>query len=70
MEKLSSIIKGTNIVSVETENSGGSCMLDFITLRNGQVLVINDEYVGLYESKRAFYEGERQIIGVYLEGTV
>ena len=68
MEKLSSLIKSTNIVSVETENSGGSCMLDFITLRNDQVLVISRLYVGLYESKRAFYEGERQIIGFYLEG--
>jgi hypothetical protein len=64
---LNNIIDGTNIVSVETENSGGGNMLDFIVLRNGNVLVINDEYVGLYNSKDAFYEGEEQLNGFYLK---
>jgi len=59
-------IKPDNIVSIETENSGGGCMLDFITLRNGQVLVVSDEYVALHASKDAFYEGEDQIEGFYL----
>jgi hypothetical protein len=64
--ELSNIIDGTNVVSIETENSGGGNMLDFITLLNGKVLVISDEYVGLYASKSAFYDGEDQITGFYL----
>jgi len=60
-------IKPDNIVTVETENAGGGCMLDFITLRNGQVLVVSDEYVGLYASKDAFYATKDQINGFYLK---
>ena len=64
---LDNITDNTNVVSIETENSGGGNMLDFITLRNGQVLVISDEYVGLYASKDAFYSTEDQINGFYLK---
>jgi hypothetical protein len=60
-------IDNTNIASIDTENSGGGNMLDFITLRNGQVLVVSDEYVGLYASKDAFYATEDQINGFYLK---
>jgi len=65
--ELSNIIDGTNVVSIETENSGGGNMLDFITLRNGNVLVISDEYAGLYESKEAFYDSADQLNGFYLK---
>ena len=65
--QLNNIVEGTNIVSVETENSGGGNMLDFIQLLNGMVLVISDEYAGLYKSKEAFYEGADQINGFYLK---
>lgn len=64
---LDAIIDGTNIVSVETENSGGGNMIDFIQLRNGNVLVISDEYAGLYESKEAFYDSADQLNGFYLK---
>lgn len=64
---LDAIIDGTNIVSIETENSGGGNMLDFIQLRDGKVLVISDEYAGLYTSKEAFYEGADQLNGFYLK---
>lgn len=64
---LDAIIDGTNIVSVETENSGGGNMVDFIQLRNGNVLVISDEYAGLYTSKEAFYECADQLNGFYLK---
>jgi hypothetical protein len=60
-------IDNTNIVSIDTENSGGGNMLDFITLRDGQVLVVSDEYVGLYASKDAFYATKDQINGFYLK---
>ena len=65
--QLNNIVEGTNIVSVETENSGGGNMLDFIQLLNGNVLVISDEYAGLYTSKEAFYEGADQLNGFYLK---
>lgn len=64
--ELSNIIDGTNIVSIETENSGGGNMLDFIQLRDGKVLVISDEYAGLYTSKEAFYECADQLNGFSL----
>ena len=38
------------IISIETKNTGGGCMVDFITLKNGKVLCISCDYVGLYES--------------------
>ena len=55
-----------NVKLIETENSGGGNMLTFVTLTNDQVLVISDKYVGLYESKNDFYEGDRQIIVFHL----
>ena len=59
-----------NVKLIETENSGGGNMLTFVTLTNDQVLVISDEYVGLYASKNAFYDGDSQITGFYLEKEV
>ena len=40
----------SEIVSIETENIGGGNILDFITLKNGKVICIGCDYVGLYES--------------------
>ena len=64
---LINIVDGTNVVSIETENSGGGNYLDFIELRNGNVLVIGDEYIGMYTSKEAFYDGANQLAGFYAE---
>lgn len=38
------------------ENTGGGCLVDVIELENGNVLIINDEYIGLYKSFDAFIE--------------
>ena len=65
--ELSNIIDGINVVSIETENSGGGNMLDFIVLRNGNVLAISDEYAGLYAPKEAFYDSADQLNGFYLK---
>jgi hypothetical protein len=67
-KELNNIIDATHIVSIETENSGGGCWLDFVTLSNGSVLVVNDEYAGLYASKEAFYNSTTSTKGFYLEG--
>lgn len=39
------------------ENTGGGCLVDVIELENGNVLIVNDEYIGLYKSLDAFYAG-------------
>jgi hypothetical protein len=44
-----------NITKIETENTGGGCMVDILTLWNGQVIVVNDECIGVYSSKDDFY---------------
>lgn len=56
------------IKSTEVENMGGGCMVDILTLADGKVVVISDEYVGMYESKDAFLDGADQINGFYTQG--
>ena len=46
------------IKDITTENTGGGCMVDFITLNNGSIVAINDEYIGIYKSRADFYSGE------------
>jgi hypothetical protein len=46
------------IKRIFTENTGGGSMVDFVELWDGKILGINDEFVVLYESMKAFYEGE------------
>ena len=58
---------GANIMRIETENSGGGNMLDFIYLTNGQVLVISEDYLGHYASKEAFYDAKDQYNGFYFQ---
>jgi hypothetical protein len=41
---------------VFTENTGGGTMVDFVQLKDGRILGINDEFVVLYESLEAFYD--------------
>jgi hypothetical protein len=52
-----------------TDNIGGGNILDVITLQDGTVLVINDEYVGHYKSIDDFYGGEDQLNGFYIKGS-
>lgn len=44
------------IDSIHTENTGGGWMVDFVVLKDGRVLGIDDEYVVLYKSMEDFYE--------------
>lgn len=57
-----------NIKSTETANMGGGCMVDILTLNDGRVIVISDEYLGMYESKDAFFDSADQLNGFYLQG--
>ena len=44
-----------HIDGVETENTGGHCMVDFVILKDGRVLGISEDCVCLYESMEDFW---------------
>ncbi len=44
------------ISGVFTENTGGGTMVDFVQLKDGRILAVNDEYVVLYKSMSDFEE--------------
>lgn len=46
------------IEKVFSENTGGGSIVDFIVLKSGQVLGMNDECVVLYSSMDDFWSGE------------
>lgn len=48
----------TYIDHIKTENTGGGTMVDFVVLKDGRVLGINDECVVLYPSIAAFWDSE------------
>lgn len=45
------------IESLHTETTGGGCMIDFILLKNGQLLAIDNDLAGLYDSYDDFWDG-------------
>ena len=49
-------MKTTYIQDVRTENTGGGCMVDFVTLTDGRVIAINDEMLCMYESEKHFWD--------------
>ncbi len=61
-------MKFAHIVSTEIENMGGGCMVDILTMADGKVIVISDEYVGMYESKESFFGSGDQLDGFYIKG--
>jgi hypothetical protein len=58
-----------HITKQESWNTGGGCMVDVLTLSNGKVLCLSDEYVGLYNSLDDMLgdDGEKCLNGFYLE---
>ncbi len=50
--------QGQYIDRVVVEQTGGGCMVDFVELKDGRVVGINDECVVLYPSRDAFYSDE------------
>jgi hypothetical protein len=46
------------ISQIETVYTGGGCTIDFVHLKDGRILGINDEAVGLYDSMDAYAAGE------------
>jgi len=60
-------MKFAHIVSSEVENMGGGCMVVILTMADGKVVVISDDYVGMYESKEAFFDSADQLNGFYIK---
>jgi hypothetical protein len=52
------MIKHRFIKEIATEQTGGGCMVDFITLINGQVIAIDNDLIGLYSSMDEFWDGK------------
>ena len=48
---------GEYIDKIETMDTGGGCLVDFITLKDGRVVGINDECIVLYESMEHWERG-------------
>ena len=40
---------------IESENTGGGCLVDFVVLKDGRVIGINDEYLCIYKSMDSFW---------------
>jgi len=56
-----------HIDRIETRNTGGGIMVDFVFLKSGQVITISDDSVLVNESEEAWYDGNKELIGtVYL----
>lgn len=49
-----------HIDRVETEQTGGNIMVDFVVLKDGRVLGIDGEFVMLYASLDDFYDATSQ----------
>lgn len=43
------------IQQIQSENTGGGCMVDFVILKDGRVLGIDADYVCLYDSMDDFW---------------
>lgn len=46
------------VEKIETMDTGGMTIVDFITLKDGKVVCVSDEYIGLYKDIDSFYESE------------
>ena len=57
-----------NIKGTYSYHTGGGCMVDIIELKNGLIVAISDEYLGLYKSLDDMLEddGTKSINGFWL----
>lgn len=45
-----------NIVKIELFNTGGNCLVDIVTLHNGRIMVISEDYACVYNDMQAFHD--------------
>ena len=50
------------IEKVESMDTGGMTIVDFVTLKDKKVICISDEYIGLYKDMDSFFEDENGFI--------
>lgn len=72
IDNVITLVKGNKmeyIIKQESFNSGGGCYVDALTLSNNQVLIINDECIGLYDSIDDFLndDGNKCLFSMYLK---
>ncbi len=60
-------MKTTYVKSIETEQTGGGVMLDYVTLKNGYVIVIGEDMVCVYRSMDDFEAGDFAESTVYVK---
>jgi hypothetical protein len=46
------------IIEINTENTGGNVMIDFVTLSDGKILAISESEIAIYDNMAAFEEGK------------
>jgi hypothetical protein len=56
------------IAEVYTVNVGGGTLVDFIRLKNGKLLALNDDFACLYDSEAAFYDCDGNVPTIDLRG--
>ena len=59
--------KFSHIDNIFIDDIGSGNILDVLTLKDGTVLIINDEYIGHYKSLDDFDGGVDQLNGFYLK---
>lgn len=65
MEQKTIIQNAAFVASVGTYHTGGGCMVDIMQLHDGRVMVISDEYIGVYQNIDAFFDsGENDNAGM------
>jgi hypothetical protein len=59
--------KFSHIDNIFIDDIGAGNILDVLTLKDGTVIIINDEYLGHYKSLDDFDGGVDQLNGFYLK---
>jgi hypothetical protein len=56
------------VSNVETLRTGGNCMADMIELKNGKAIVLTDECLALYNSRKDFHDNGSEDCYRYMDG--
>ena len=54
------------LIQIQSHNTGGGCMVDYIEMTNGMIVGINDESIVLYKDWEDLNTGfERPVINIF-----
>lgn len=48
------------IESIESVNTGGGTMVDFIYLKNGQIITVNEGFAILHDDEESFWDEDKR----------